>query len=221
MSRASSPPNLLPIYAFRHGQTDWNREGRIQGHLDIPLNDAGRAEGVRLARALRRLPIRLILSSDLARAADTATITLAEAIRNGWHPSVPILRDARLREVSLGGLQGLTHAEIHAKFGANLSRKIGSKILSDEDLRELGSERPEDLIHRLMAAIDEIARHPELLGEGSSLALSTHGGVLRRLLHFAGGIEEIGFSIPNAVFFPFVYERATKRLRYPGFIPFG
>lgn len=210
----------LPIYAFRHGQTDWNKEGRIQGHLDVPLNETGRAEGLLLARALRRLPIRLVLTSDLSRAVDTATITLAEAIRNGWHPSVPILRDARLREVSLGALQGLTHSEIHERFGANLSRKIGSKLLSDEDLRDLGSERPEDLLGRLMAAIDEIAAHPELLGNGSALALSTHGGVLRRLLHSAGGIEEIGFSIPNAVFFPFVYERGTKTLRFVEYVDF-
>lgn len=210
----------LPIYAFRHGQTDWNKEGRIQGHLDVPLNEKGREEGVGLARALRRLPIRLILTSDLSRAVDTATITLGEAILKGWHPPVPIVRDVRLREVSLGALQGLTHSEIHSRFGANLSRKIGSKLLSDEDLRELGSERPEDLLGRLMAAIDEIAAHPELLGVGSALGLSTHGGVLRRLLHSAGGIEEIGFSIPNAVFFPFVYERATKELRYVEYVDF-
>ena len=216
MSRISH----LLIYAFRHGQTDWNKEGRIQGHLDIPLNDVGRAEGLRLARALKLLPIRMILTSDLSRAVDTATITLAEAIRNGWHPDVPILRDARLREVSLGALQGLTQSEIHAKFGGNPSRKIGSKLLSDEDLRELGSERPEDLIHRLMAAIGEISDHPELLGHGSALALSTHGGVLRRLLAAAGGIEEIGFSIPNAVFFPFVYEVAKKELRFVQFIEY-
>lgn len=214
-------PALLPIYAFRHGQTDWNKEGRIQGHLDVPLNETGRAEGLRLARALRRVPIRLVLSSDLSRAVDTATITLAEAIRNAWHPDVPILRDARLREVNLGSLQGLTHTEIHAKFGANLSRKIGSRILSDEELRDLGSESVDDLLGRLMAAIDEVAAHPELLNPGAALALSTHGGVLRRLLHSAGGIEEIGFSIPNAVFFPFAYERATKRLVYRDFVPFA
>ncbi|MBS1961985.1 MAG: histidine phosphatase family protein [Bdellovibrionales bacterium] len=211
---------LLPIYAFRHGQTDWNKEGRIQGHLDVPLNDVGRAEGLRLARALRRVPIRLILSSDLSRAVDTATITLAEAIRNAWHPDVPILRDARLREVSLGQLQGLTHSEIHAKFGANLSRKIGTKILSDEELRDLGSESVDDLLGRLMAAIEEVSSHPELLAPGAALALSTHGGVLRRLLHSAGGIEEIGFSIPNAVFFPFAFDRATKRLVFRDFVPF-
>jgi len=206
--------SLLQIYAFRHGQTDWNKEGRIQGHLDVPLNDTGRAEGLRLARALRYLPIRLILSSDLSRAVDTATITLTEAIRNGWHPVVPILRDARLREVNLGSLQGLTHTEIHAKFGKNLSRKIGTKILSDEDLRDLGSEPVEDLLDRLLTAIDEIASHPELLAEGAALAVSTHGGVLRRLLHHAGGVEEIGFSIPNAVFFPFTYDRKKKKLVY-------
>jgi broad specificity phosphatase PhoE len=206
------PASLLPIYVFRHGQTDWNKEGRIQGHLDVPLNEVGRAEGLHLARALRRLPIRLILTSDLSRAVDTATLTLAEAIKKGWHPEVPILRDARLREVNLGALQGLTHSEIHARFGAALSSRIGSKILSDEDLRELGSERVEDLLTRLMGAIDEVAHHPELLSEGSSLALSTHGGVLRRLLHSAGGIEEIGFSIPNAVFFPFLYNRESKKL---------
>jgi probable phosphoglycerate mutase len=211
---------LLPIYAFRHGQTDWNKEGRIQGHLDVPLNETGRTEGLRLARALRFLPIRLVLSSDLSRAVDTATITLAEAIRNGWHPDVPIVRDARLREVHLGALQGLTHSEIHAKFGAHLSSRIGSKILSDEELRDLGSERVEDLLVRLMSAIDEAAHHPEVLADGSAIALSTHGGVLRRLLHSAGGIEDIGFSIPNAVFFPFLYDRDSKILRYLEFTEF-
>ncbi len=215
-----SPTSPLLIYAFRHGQTDWTKEGRIQGHLDVPLNETGRAEGLRLARALRHLPIRLVLSSDLSRAIDTATIILAEAIRNGWHPDVPIVRDRRLREVDLGSLQGLTHTEIHAKFGANLSRKIGSKILSDEELRDLGSEPAEDLFARLTAAIDETAHDSRVTGAGAAIALSTHGGVLRRLLHSAGGIEEIGFSIPNAVFFPFVYDRTTKTLRYREFTEF-
>jgi broad specificity phosphatase PhoE len=210
----------LLIYAFRHGQTDWNKEGRIQGHLDVPLNETGRSEGLRLARALLRLPVRLVLSSDLSRAFDTATLLLGEAARNGWHPEVPILKDPRLREVNLGSLQGLTHSEIHAKFGANLSRKIGSKILSDEELRDLGSETTEDLLERLMASIDEAATHPGTFGAGSAIGLSTHGGVLRRLLHSAGGIEEIGFSIPNAVFFPFVYEREKKLLRYLEFTEF-
>jgi broad specificity phosphatase PhoE len=215
-----SEPSILPIYAFRHGQTDWNKEGRIQGHLDVPLNETGRGEGRRLARGLRALPIRLILSSDLSRAVDTAAIALAEATRNGWHPEIPILRDARLREVDLGNLQGLTHTEIHARFGASLSRKIGAKILSDEELRDLGSEPSDSLLERLMTAIDETARRPDLADGGAAIALSTHGGVLRRLLHFAGGIEEIGFSIPNAVLFPFTYDRTARKLRYSLFTEF-
>jgi broad specificity phosphatase PhoE len=139
-----------------------------------------------------------------------------EAVKQGWHSNVPIVPDARLREVNLGSLQGLTHTEIYAKFGVALSRKIGAKILSDEDLRELGSERVDDLLARLLSSIAEGARHPALQIGPGSIAISTHGGVLRRLLHFAGGIEEIGFSIPNAVFFPFRYRAETGELRFLG-----
>ncbi len=215
-----TPDDGLLVYAFRHGQTDWNKEGRIQGHLDIPLNELGRSEGPRLARALRRLPVRLILSSDLSRASDTAKMLIEEAVKQDWHPRVPIVTDPRLREVNLGSLQGLTHSEIHTKFGAALSRKIGAKILSDEDLRELGSERVDDLLARLLSAIADGARHPNVRSGPAAIAISTHGGVLRRLLHFAGGIEEIGFSIPNAVFFPFRFNPRTGELRFIHFIEY-
>lgn len=214
MSRSS----LLTLYAFRHGQTDWNKEGRIQGHLDVPLNETGKAEGILLARAFRHLPLGMILSSDLSRAVDTATLSLEEAVRKGWHLEIPILRDERLREVHLGQLQGLNHTEIHEKFGAGLSRRIGAKLLSDEDLRDLGSERTEDLLARVLNAIAEVAERPEL-SAGGALALSTHGGVLRRLLHEAAGIEEIRSPIPNAVFFPFAYDRISKKLTAPDFVP--
>ncbi len=215
-----STPLLLPIYAFRHGQTDWNKEGRIQGHLDVPLNEKGRAEGTHLAHALRRVRVHMILSSDLSRAVDTAKLSLSEAMRKGWHSEVPILTDSRLREVHLGRLQGLTRDEIQERFGATLSQQIGAKLLSDEDLRDLGSEPTEDLLHRLLSSIKEVSQRAELSTPGSALAISTHGGVLRRLLHAAAGIDEIRFSIPNAAFFPFLYDRATKRLHYPDFVPF-
>lgn len=205
--------STLRIYAFRHGQTDWNKEGRIQGHRDVPLNEQGRADAVRLALAFRRLPVGMILTSDLSRAMDTARIALAEACRAGWHREVPIIGDPRLREVDLGALQGLTHSEIQAKFGKALSSKLGSEILSDEELRDLGSERAEDLYERVLASIHDVAGSEALL-HGSALALSTHGGVLRRLLHTAGGISNIGFSIPNAMFFPFEYDPSERRLLF-------
>lgn len=213
-------PRLTPlsIYAFRHGQTDWNKEGRIQGHLDIPLNETGKNEALRLANGLKHLSIGIVLSSDLSRALDTARLTFGEANRNGWHVEVPHLSDARLREVHLGQLQGLNQAEIHEKFGGGLSRRIGSKLLSDEELLGLGSEPSGELLGRVLSAIGEIAEHPELL-QGKSLAISTHGGVLRRLLHEAAGIDEIRFPIPNATFFPFTYDPEMKKLTLSDFNP--
>ncbi len=215
MFETSSPSHnsSLRVFIFRHGQTEWNREGRIQGHRDIPLNEKGREDARRLARAFLKLPVGLVLSSDLSRAVDTATIALSEAVRNAWHPVVPIVGDLRLREVDLGQLQGLTHDEIFEKFGKSLAAKLGSTILSDEDLRDLGSESAESLYSRVLAAIGDAADHPNL-ADGQSLGLSTHGGVLRRLLHLAGGITNIGFSIPNAMFFPFRYDRQTKLLKF-------
>ena len=63
------------ILAVRHGETAWNVDGRIQGHLDIALSDVGRAQARRLGRALaEREPLALIVSSDLARAQETARI---------------------------------------------------------------------------------------------------------------------------------------------------
>lgn len=210
-----TPRETIDIFAFRHGQTDWNKEGRIQGHLDIPLNEQGRFEAARLALGLKRIPIGLILSSDLSRAVNTSELLLERANREGWHPRIPIISDERLREVNLGALQGLTHAEIHEKFGAELSGKLGRKILSDEELRDLGSESVESLIGRVMGAIHEIVLRPELNQSPElSLGLSTHGGVLRRLLHWSGGIEHLRFPIPNAVFFRFRYSTTDRSLKF-------
>ena len=87
------------IYLLRHGQTDWNLERRIQGHLDIPLNETGKKEALVCLEKLSSLDIDKIISSDLIRAKETAQI-----INEKLH--LPIHFDSRLREVNLGNLQG-------------------------------------------------------------------------------------------------------------------
>jgi broad specificity phosphatase PhoE len=201
---------LYQIYLFRHGQTDWNREGRIQGHVDVPLNDSGRAEADRLAHGLRRIRLDAILTSDLSRAKDTATLALAEASRNAWHPIVPIFSDSRFREVSLGKLQGLTKPEIREKFGDEFADFVGAKILSDEDLRDLGSESGNDVLARFFSGIEDAIRQ---FDPGTRFGVCSHGGVLRRLLHHAAGIEKMP-PVPNAAFFPFHYEAGQKAFRF-------
>ncbi len=94
-----------PFYFLRHGQTDWNVEGRLQGQTDIHLNETGHAQARAAATVFRNEPITKIISSDLQRALVTATY-IAE------HLPAPLETDQRLRERCYGPIEGLTRAEI-------------------------------------------------------------------------------------------------------------
>ena len=103
------------IYLVRHGETEWNREGRVQGHLDSPLTRLGLAQarraGATLARMLDGGPPFLLLSSPLGRAQATAALIL-----DALGPAVGEQRpDDRLKEISWGRWEGMTRAEIAAR----------------------------------------------------------------------------------------------------------
>ena len=103
---------MPPIYILRHGQTVWNREGRMQGHLDSPLTDLGRAQAARQGAILGRigLPVGTAFRvSPLGRTQETARHALA-----GLTDS--FATDDRLRELSVGRCEGLTHPEIEARY---------------------------------------------------------------------------------------------------------
>ena len=104
--RASTiSPDVTELIVVRHGETDWNRDGRYQGHADPPLNDAGREQARELARALADQPLDVAYTSDLRRAAETARI-----IVDGRE--VKLVEDPGLREIDVGSWSGLTRAEI-------------------------------------------------------------------------------------------------------------
>ncbi|KAL7421418.1 hypothetical protein Q5752_004303 [Cryptotrichosporon argae] len=88
------------LYIVRHGQTDHNKLGLVQGTLDVPLNATGRAQAARLAQHLALVPFRQAYTSDLKRAEETARIVLAE------HPKCVLNLDERLRERGLGSAEG-------------------------------------------------------------------------------------------------------------------
>lgn len=88
----------MKIYLFRHGETDWNRERRLQGQSDIPLNDAGRELAAKTAEALKGTVFDAVFSSPLCRAVETA-----EILSGG---GVPIILDDRLREINFGVCEG-------------------------------------------------------------------------------------------------------------------
>src|SRR5215211_9126850 len=102
---------VTTILLARHGETDWNREGRFQGHADPPLNRTGRAQAFDLSRALAAEKLAAMYSSPLRRALETAEIVAAS------HGLEPVTVDG-LREVDVGSWSGLTRAEIEQRFPA-------------------------------------------------------------------------------------------------------
>jgi len=149
---------------IRHGETDWNREGRAQGLEDIPLNDTGRDQARRLAARLAGQPWTALYSSPLSRALETARIVGAAT---GLVPQVEPL----LVERNMGAISGLTYAEREARFpGLPLDAIPGVEPL-------------EELTWRALAAVDRIARrHP-----GGRVLVVGHGGIFGALALHLGG----------------------------------
>ena len=151
------------IIAIRHGETAWNVDTRIQGQLDIPLNETGRWQASRMAQALADRPIRAIYASDLLRARETA-LALAQAT------DLPVLSAPGLREREFGIFEGKTFAEIAA-------------LWPEQSLRwrkrepEFAPEGGESLLQfrlRVTQTAQELAeRHA-----GELIALVSHGGVM-------------------------------------------
>ena len=151
------------LYIVRHGETDWNRERRIQGHTDIPLNAEGRRQAEGLALELAATELHAAYASDLSRAWETAA-TVAEP------RGLSVRRTAALREKHFGTWEGMTDDEVLARFPHAVNGSWGD------------GETTEQLAARTVAAVHEIARnHP-----GESVLVVSHGGTIRALYREAG-----------------------------------
>ena len=158
------------IVAIRHGETDWNVASRIQGQLDIGLNDTGRWQARRLALALADEQLDAVYSSDLVRAHDTALALASVA-------ELPVHVDARLRERGFGVFEGLTFAEIEQRLPDQALRWRRR----DADFGPEGGETLADFYRRAVASVTSLAaRH-----RGQHIAVVTHGGVLDALYRAA------------------------------------
>jgi len=158
------------IIAIRHGETAWNVDTRIQGHLDIPLNDTGLWQAEQLARALAGEPIAAIYTSDLQRAHATAQ---AVARTTG----APLTAEPGLRERSFGRFQGRTFAQIEAELPADALRWRKR----DPHYAPEGGESLLTLHARIERTIATLAQ-PHL---DEQIVLVAHGGVLDALYRLA------------------------------------
>ncbi|MBE0626689.1 MAG: histidine phosphatase family protein [Burkholderiales bacterium] len=158
------------LIAIRHGETEWNSEGRYQGHLNSVLNREGQAQAQALGERLAAERFDLLLSSDLGRALQTAS---AIAMRSGHE----IVVEPRLRERRMGIFQGLTPDEVRTRYPDEYAR-FKSR---DPDYVIPEGESMRQLFERSVACFTELAqRHA-----GLTLATVTHGGVLAMLYRHA------------------------------------
>jgi len=166
--------HVTRILAIRHGETAWNRDARIQGQIDIPLNDTGLWQAERTAAALSDEPIDALYASDLSRARQTAdAIARLRGLTLRLHPG--------LRERSFGAFQGRTWTELEQEH-PDVVRAWKARV---PDFAPPGGESLLTLRERVEGTFAELAaRHP-----GGQIAVVAHGGVLDILYRAAARVD--------------------------------
>jgi len=161
------------VLAVRHGETDWNVENRIQGQLDVPLNEHGRWQAQRLAAAMTGEPIDAIYTSDLMRTVQTAAPTARAC-------GIGCASDRGLRERAFGVFEGQTFTEIEQRWPLQSARWRRR----EPDFGAEGGETLSDFYARSVATVTRLASiHP-----GQTLMIVTHGGVLDCLYRAASRV---------------------------------
>jgi len=185
------------LFLFRHGETDWNREGRLQGHTDTALNATGLAQAKALSETLRPHRLDAVVSSDLARARTTAQI-VAEAL------DLPLFTDAGLRETNVGAAEGLLWSDAKTRFGEGLTERW----YSDGDVAFPGGETGIETRMRGLAALRRfVAKQPF-----HRIGVSTHGAMVRQLMKHALPPGSPPAPARNTVLYVLRYEPAEDRL---------
>lgn len=173
------------LVVIRHGETDWNRQGRMQGQLDVDLNTTGRLQAQALARRFMGEAFAALYSSDLMRAYDTAMLIAAQSRHR-------IAMDPRLRERHLGVFQGLTKGQAEQEFPDD----FGYYVAGDAERPIPRGESKRQRHRRTLEVLGDIARRHS----GCRIVVVTHGGVLDSLLRHALRIPLEGprpFRMPN------------------------
>lgn len=195
------------FYLVRHGETDWNNKGLLQGHTDIALNAEGVRQAQGLSQFLQQSPfdISRVVSSDLQRARATAEIAV---------PGKTIEVDSRLREVFLGKAEGTDRHKMRETFG----NKLIDQWLSENPIdflahfpegesRRQGVDRFKQGLHYWLGKSAESAKHSQ------KLAFFTHGLIMRSFTQEVEGRNHENFRAPNCSIFEFGYMGQKFKLR--------
>lgn len=171
------------IVFIRPGETDWNRQGRWQGWVNVPLNELGRRQAIALASYIRHIGMGALYTSDLKRALETAEC-LAQPL--GFVPTP----DERLRERSIGLWQGLTLAEMRAWYPDEYNA-----MLKDVDgYRIPGGESRDDVRKRVTAALSDVFKQ----ATSETVGILSHTTAIKVMLgDLIPGYDPLGVDIDN------------------------
>ena len=180
----------MKLYIIRHGQTSWNKERKLQGRTDIPLNESGREVAELTKEGFKDIPFDMAFTSPLKRARETAEIIMSG--RN-----VPVINDERIIEVNFGSYEGcdfdLPDEYIQNFFSA-----------PEKYFPINGMESMESIFERMNSFLQDLCQNAEL--QDKTILVSTHGAALSGLMtvikgnpvdkYWAGGLHKnCGFSI--------------------------
>jgi len=195
---------VTEILLIRHGETAWNARKRLQGHLDIPLNEEGERQAAALGRALREEPLDAIFSSDLQRARQTAQAIAAPR-------GLEVQLDRGLRERCYGAFEGMLYGEISQRFpeayAAWQARDIDARFPQGVHVAETLREFAQRVVSTITRIVSENAYR--------RVAMVAHGGVLECAYRHAQGLgfsHARDFDILNASVNRFTWDGSTLQI---------
>jgi probable phosphoglycerate mutase len=171
----------MQLVLIRHGESEANRQGVVQGHFDSPLSPTGQEQAEALAEALAGEGFSALYASDLQRAQDTA-----RAIAHST--GLPLHLDPDVREIDIGIFSGMSWATISQRFPEAYARFKETNSWAVVPGAEQEDEA-RDRLERFLAKVR--AQHPT-----SRVAIVAHGAILRRMIHVL-----LGLPFPSGVFF--------------------
>ena len=188
----------LQFIIVRHGETEWNREDKLQGQIDIALSEKGIKQAKEIAKLLKKEKIYTIYSSDLSRAVITA-----EEINKYHH--IKIKKSKNLREIDLGDANGTLRSELAQKFPEFMEAKKNNYFNASYP----NGESYKDVQERVKKFLSEIKE------KNGTILVVAHQGFNRTLIGYLGGIDDLkmtSIEVPHDVIY-FV-DADTKEIRY-------
>jgi len=163
---------MIKILLFRHGETNWNKKGLMQGQTDIPLNVTGLAQAFELTDMLKGESFDLVLSSDLSRAHQTARVALKQHDLG----NIPFILSKNLREINFGDVEGKSREYLFSNYSHVLDIWDDLNHEQSFDVAIKGGESPRQVINRFLQCLeDNLNKHPN----AKRVAIFTHGNLMK------------------------------------------